>query len=75
MEGRVEFDGKQAIDVIGTAEVGMLHLKIYWRNIDEHNNDQEHLRYTTNYMTPKEARDFSDLLRKIADEVELDGKS
>ena len=70
MEGRIEFDGKsQAIDVIGTTEVGLIYLKIYWRDIDKYGNAQEHLRYSTNYMTKKEARDLSDILRRVADDM------
>ena len=70
MKMQIEFDGKsQAIDVLGTSEVGMLYLKIYWRDIDRYGNAQEHLRYTTNYMTKKEALEFSDMLRRVANEM------
>ncbi len=70
MKERIEFDGKsQAIDVIGVSKVGMLYLKIYWRDTDRHGDAQEHTRYVTNYMTKKEARDFSDMLRKVADDM------
>lgn len=70
MKGQIEFDGKsQAIDVIGNSEVGRLYLKIYWRDTDQYGNPQEHLRYTTNYLTKQEAIELSDLLRRIADEM------
>lgn len=70
MKRRIEFDnGSQIVDVVGTAEVGMLHLNIYWRDIDEYGNARECLGYSTNYMTPKEAHDLSDLLLEIANEM------
>ena len=40
---------------------------------DEHVNLQEHLRYSTNYMTPEETRDLGDLFREVADEVDPRG--
>ena len=68
---RIKFDnGSRAIDVVGVAGVGMLYLNVYWIETDEYGERNERLRCTTNYMTPTEARIFSDLLMGVADEVE-----
>lgn len=67
---RIYFDGKsQAVDVVGIPKLGVLYFNIYWLEIDNYGSLQEHLRYSTNYMTQEEARDLSNLFRKIADKV------
>ena len=73
-EGRIYFDDKsQAVDVVGAPCVGMLYFNVYWLEVDEYGDLQEHLRYSTNYMTPEEARDLGNLFRKVADEVDPEG--
>ena len=71
---RIYFDGmSQAVEVVGAPCVGMLYFKVYWLEADEYGDLQEHLRYTTNYMTPEKARDLGNLFREVADGIDPRG--